>query len=152
MSLRINIEKLDYIGNQKLTSTLKAYLKSATKSLDVCVYYFTHDDLASLLIESHKKNIQVRVITDAQFATIGVIPRLKEEGIEVRSVYAVSGKMNNKFAIVDKTLLITGSGSWTYQALMNNEENIVVTNNPGFFKDYGYDKYFEQLWAKPVWK
>lgn len=38
--------------------------------------------------------------------------------------------MHHKFAIVDARLLINGSFNWTRQAVLYNQENCVITDNP----------------------
>ncbi len=38
--------------------------------------------------------------------------------------------MHHKFAVLDGTLLLNGSFNWTKNASQNNNENIMITNNP----------------------
>lgn len=38
--------------------------------------------------------------------------------------------MHHKFAIVDKCLVLNGSFNWTRQAVLQNQENCVVTDEP----------------------
>lgn len=38
--------------------------------------------------------------------------------------------MHHKFAIVDGRLLINGSFNWTRQAVLYNQENCIITDNP----------------------
>ena len=40
------------------------YLKSAKKSLDICVFTITADEIADTIIDIHKSGITVRIITD----------------------------------------------------------------------------------------
>jgi len=54
--------------------------------------------------------------------------------------------MHNKFMIVDKKFLVTGSFNWTFQAGKSNQENVIVLDG-----DYYIDKYvqeFNKLWAQ----
>ena len=37
--------------------------------------------------------------------------------------------MHHKFCVIDKTLLITGSYNWTYNAEISNAENILILRN-----------------------
>ena len=40
------------------------YIKKAKKSIDLAVFSFTNDVLAKEIIEAHKRNVNVRLITD----------------------------------------------------------------------------------------
>jgi hypothetical protein len=44
--------------------------------------------------------------------------------------------MHHKFAVVDDRILLTGSYNWTRGAADNNEENLIVTDDPRFVKPY----------------
>jgi phosphatidylserine/phosphatidylglycerophosphate/cardiolipin synthase-like enzyme len=44
--------------------------------------------------------------------------------------------MHHKFAIADQDLLLTGSYNWTRSAATENDENIVVTNNPRLVRSF----------------
>jgi cardiolipin hydrolase len=52
--------------------------------------------------------------------------------------------MHNKYAIIDESVVITGSFNWTTQAINNNQENLL------FYEDKELaDKYlkeFNKLW------
>jgi cardiolipin hydrolase len=52
--------------------------------------------------------------------------------------------MHHKFAILDKSLVVTGSFNWTYQAVKFNQENIIFYENKELAKKYS-DAY-ESLW------
>ena len=52
--------------------------------------------------------------------------------------------MHNKYAIIDESVVITGSFNWTTQAINNNQENLL------FYEDKElcakYLKEFNKLW------
>ena len=54
--------------------------------------------------------------------------------------------MHHKFAIFDRTTLVTGSYNWTRSAATQNEENIVVTDDSNLVKAFLQE--FEGLWLK----
>lgn len=45
-------------------SKIIQYIGTATKSLDVCVYFLTCNSIVKAIIDLQKKNVFVRVITD----------------------------------------------------------------------------------------
>jgi cardiolipin hydrolase len=52
--------------------------------------------------------------------------------------------MHNKYAIIDESVIVTGSFNWTTQAINNNQENLL------FYEDRElaaqYVKEFNKLW------
>jgi cardiolipin hydrolase len=43
-------------------------LEEATSSLDICMFFFTCQDLSEVIIRVHRKGVSVRVIADADMA------------------------------------------------------------------------------------
>jgi len=66
-------------------------------------------------------------------------------GIQVRHNEA-SYLMHHKFLIIDSHILITGSFNWTRQAIVGNNENLIVTTHPKLVPLYRSE--FEKLWIK----
>ena len=54
--------------------------------------------------------------------------------------------MHHKFALIDQSILITGSFNWTMQALMGNNENIIITSEPKVVNPFVEE--FGNLWEK----
>jgi cardiolipin hydrolase len=54
--------------------------------------------------------------------------------------------MHHKFAIFDRTYLVTGSYNWTRSAASYNEENIVVSDDRRLVS--AFSGTFEKLWEK----
>lgn len=57
--------------NKKVYTIKQAFisvLNSATKTLDICVFAFTDDDIANALIAAKKRKVAIRIITDNQQA------------------------------------------------------------------------------------
>jgi cardiolipin hydrolase len=57
-------------------------LEEATSSLDICMFFFTCQDLSEAVIRVHRKGVTVRVIADAEMADgCGTqIPKLRKYG------------------------------------------------------------------------
>jgi len=126
---------------------LEEHLKSATVSIDLCLYILTCHKLAEAVIERiEAADVKVRFIVDEASARLGgsMVPVLARKGAFVR-MQRSDYLMHHKFAIVDGKKLMTGSFNWTMQAAMGNHENVIVT----------YDKYLVQAFQdqfEKVWR
>jgi cardiolipin hydrolase len=52
--------------------------------------------------------------------------------------------MHHKFLVIDGRLLITGSFNWTRQAIIGNNENLVITDHADLVSAYCQE--FDRLW------
>ncbi|KAF8066380.1 cardiolipin hydrolase [Scenedesmus sp. PABB004] len=122
-------------------------LAGARASIDVCVFTITCDDIANALLAAHGRGVRVRVITDNdQAATQGSdIARLRAGGVAVETD-SDSFHMHHKFAVLDGRLLLNGSFNWTRQAVLSNQENVVLTDHPLLVSRFSQQ--FEALWRK----
>jgi len=123
-----------------------AYLRSATKSLDICVFTITDDRISMIIEDAFRSGAKVRIITDDEcMQQVGSdVKRLASIGIDTKSDNNKKAHMHHKFVIVDGTLLINGSFNWTRQASLENCENVMVTNNKEFIA--AFSKQFEAMW------
>lgn len=127
--------------------TIGRLLKNARKSVDVCVFTITDDRLADEIVEAHRRGVSLRIITDdAKSEDLGSdVNRFERAGITVR-VDRSPFHMHHKFALFDGTTLLTGSYNWTRGAARDNEENLIVTDEPRLISSFTAT--FDDLWAK----
>ena len=104
-------------------------VRQARSQIDVCVFTITDNRISEALIESHRRGVQLRVITDneKQNDEGSDVRDLERAGIEVRTDQSPH-HMHHKFAIFDQRRLLTGSYNWTRSAAMDNRENFLVTD------------------------
>ncbi|KAI7905718.1 uncharacterized protein BX663DRAFT_500657 [Cokeromyces recurvatus] len=123
-------------------------LNSAIKTIDICVYAFTDDDVANALIAAKKRGVSIKIITDNQQAAgKGADAKRLQEAYNIPyKTDRSSGYMHNKFAIIDSTTLINGSFNWSKGARFKNRENILITNIPICIKEF--QKQFDALWEE----
>ena len=129
-------------------SKMIEYLKMATKELDLCIFTLTNNALASTLLWLfEEKNVQIRIISDdANLAHMGSDLETLAGKIPVRTDHDLFAHMHNKYVIIDKRILITGSFNWTAQAVSRNNENVVVLEDEELCLRYTAD--FERLWKE----
>ena len=127
--------------------TIVRLLDQARKSVDACVFTITDDRLADALIAAKRRGVAVRVVTDdAKAEDLGSdAHRLERAGIGVR-VDRSPFHMHHKFAVVDGATLLTGSYNWTRGAANDNEENLVVVDDPRLVAPFLAA--FEKLWSR----
>jgi len=126
-----------------------SYLKSASKTLDICVFTITDDRISSAIEDAHRSGIKVRIITDDECMTQNGsdIKRLASEGIPTKTDHS-KAHMHHKFAVLDGQLLVNGSFNWTRQASIENCENVMITNNKDFVSAFA--RQFDAMWNDTV--
>lgn len=151
--------KREGAGLQKLITRLT----KAVKSIDVCLFNITSEQLTHSVLKTIDKGVKVRLIVDGSAAESSgsCVEKFRYAGAFVRSswkpestVPKISGDnpangdylMHHKFAVIDGSTLITGSFNWTMQALMGNNENIIITQDPQLVDPFKEE--FELLWKK----
>ena len=58
----------------------------------------------------------------------------------------IGSDVSNSLAIVDNSLVMTGSFNWTMQAIMGNNENVIITSVNEIVNPYVNE--FEKLWQE----
>lgn len=119
----------------------------AHKSVDCCVFTITDDRISKAIAAAHKRGVRVRIITDNDkaFDRGSDVQDLASAGVPVR-VDATDAHMHHKFGLFDGHFLLTGSYNWTRSAYRENEENVVITNDPHLVRRF--QAQFDSLWEQ----
>ncbi len=122
---------------------------TSVRSLDICVFTISDDFIADALIQAHKRNLKIRVITDNDKTEDkgSDIHRFHDEGLQVK-IDDTKHHMHHKFMVVDQKVAVTGSYNWTRSAAKFNHENLLVTRDLSVVKSF--QKEFEDLWREMV--
>ena len=142
----------------KCSSLIIREIQQAKKELLVAVYAFTSDELAAAVVQAKKRGLAVQVVIDRDFDAGNERSKgkfLEAQRVPVRRIAAIksnppvkdAGLMHQKFAILDRSTVLTGSYNWTHAAERLNDENLL------FFRDAGplaeeYRRTFLQLWER----
>lgn len=124
---------------------IRRLIGEAQRSLDICVFTITDNRIVHKLEEAMHRGVNIRVISDdLKSEDLGSdMERLETMGIDCLYDRTMA-HMHHKFAIADRSLLLTGSYNWTRSASTVNNENVLVSNN-GKLVD-SFQQEFERLW------
>lgn len=130
--------------------TIIKQISGAITQIKICVFTISDDRISHAIMTSHKKGLDIKVITDndKSFDMGSDVGRLAQAGIAVK-MDSTPNHMHHKFMVVDDRALITGSYNWTQSAARYNHENILLTKE-GRVVD-SYLKEFDQLWKEMQW-
>jgi len=133
-------------------------IEQAKQELLVAVYAFTSDDLAAAVVQAKKRGVSVQVIIDREFDAANEkskgrfleaqkIPLRRLSGIKAGALEKDAGLMHQKFAVIDRKLVFTGSYNWTHSADALNDENLLLFRDAGALAEE-YRKTFLNLWGR----
>ena len=142
----------------KCSTHILREIDQAKKELLVAVYAFTNDDLANALVQAKKRGLVVQIVVDREFDAGNEKSKgkfLEAEKIALRRVSGGrtknqdrdSGLMHQKFAVIDRRIVLTGSYNWTHAADKLNDENLLLFRDAGPLAEE-YRKAFLQLWER----
>ncbi len=123
----------------ELINNAKNYIYAPT-------FLITHKDITDALIKAKKRNIDVKIIIDANSVNTRNTKHklLRENGVLLKAEnYA--GKLHSKTIIIDDEYLIIGSMNFSNSGDNKNDENMLVIKNPNFAKNY--KQFFLYLWG-----
>ena len=117
-----------YISN--IRQVISQRLKTANKSIDVAMAWFTDPNLLAILEERQSKGILVRILLSDQPQNKKLdFSALVSLGGRVVIASASSGLMHIKLCIIDHRLTIMGSYNWTLTASRHNVELITISED-----------------------
>jgi phosphatidylserine/phosphatidylglycerophosphate/cardiolipin synthase-like enzyme len=142
----------------KCSAHILRAIDQAKKELLVAVYAFTNDDLAGALVQAKKRGVVVQVVLDREFDATNEksqskfieaqkIPLRRLSGLKSKSFDKDAGLMHQKFAVIDRSIVLTGSYNWTHSADSLNDENLLLFRDAGPLAEE-YRRAFLQLWER----
>lgn len=116
-----------------IADRISTELSQAESSIYIAVAWLTNRDLFNILVDKAKSGVTVQLLlSNDEFNQNSYLDfsRLK---IGNSVAYLVgdgkSDLMHNKFCVIDRRVVMTGSYNWSYKAEKNNHENIVITTD-----------------------
>jgi mitochondrial cardiolipin hydrolase len=122
-------------------------LRACRQSADLCVFTLSDDLISDEVLAAHRRGVTVRLITDNEkaFDRGSDVIMLRDAGVPVR-VDQSAAHMHHKFALFDGRWLLNGSYNWTRSAAAENEENLVLCNDPTLLRQFA--QAFDSLWQQ----
>jgi phosphatidylserine/phosphatidylglycerophosphate/cardiolipin synthase-like enzyme len=135
--------KADTLSGGTETALITA-IDQARISVDVAIYQLSLKNVTQSLIQAHQRDVQVRVLTDSNHLGWQQIKGLRDAGIAVKGDQR-SALMHNKFTVIDKKQVWTGSMNYTYNGAYHHDENLLKLDSIAAASTYNEE--FEQLWV-----
>ncbi len=123
------------------------------------MYALTSRKLSKALVDAKNRGVDVKVVLDHSFDAENQYSKgeyLRRKGVPVKLVSVRGewgrareweGKMHNKFAVIDRSIVITGSYNWTVTAERVNHENLLIFSNAPKVAE-AYLREFNRLWNR----
>jgi phosphatidylserine/phosphatidylglycerophosphate/cardiolipin synthase-like enzyme len=122
------------------------FIRTAQKSLDIAVFSFTHAGIARAIEDAHARGVRVRMVVDREQSQNdgSLVDEMQAAGVPLK-FGSQKGLMHNKFTILDKQALETGSYNYSYAATSYNAENQLYLKDTNIIDRFQKD--FEKLWG-----
>ncbi|HEU5316744.1 MAG TPA: phospholipase D-like domain-containing protein [Chloroflexota bacterium] len=126
-----------FASEENPTQRIVQAIREARSSVDFLAFSFTHDPMGDALIERQRAGVKVRGVfettgSDTRFSEYG---RLKAAGLEVYkdgNPYV----MHHKVFVIDGHLTVFGSFNFSDNAADDNDENLLIVDDPQFAQPF----------------
>ena len=122
---------------------LIAAMDKAQISIDMAIYELSLKNVTQSLIRAHQRGVNVRVYTDTDHFAWSEFKKLVKAGIALKGDKR-SALMHNKFTVIDKKQVWTGSMNYTYNGAYHHNENLLRLDS--IEAALNYSEEFAQLW------
>jgi competence ComEA-like helix-hairpin-helix protein len=126
-------------------------LDKANKNIDMALFVFSDQKIANILQNRHNQIVEIRALIEPQFAYRFYSEALDMMGLALSDnckyeidnnpwqnpittvgvpTLATGDLLHHKFAVIDNQTVITGSHNWSEAANHNNDETLIIIENP----------------------
>ena len=114
---------------------LVAAIDAARVSVDAAIYDLDLFDVRDALIDAHSRGLSVRVVAESDYLDEMAMQGLIDAGIEVLGDRR-EGLMHNKFMVIDRDEVWTGSMNFTVNGAYRNNNNLIRVRSSRLAEDY----------------
>ncbi len=123
-------------------------LQTAQQSIDFAAFTFTSQPISQLLIDKFQAGVQVQGIYEKRQVSAGADESYNLLTQDKLPVLFDGNRytLHDKFFVIDRQIVVTGSFNFTAAANEENDENLLIIHNPGIAEQYYQE--FLKLWHK----
>ncbi len=134
-------------------NALISALNGAQMSIDAALYEMNSQPITDALIAAKQRGVNVRVVTDGDAgmdAPDTTITQLELQDIPVISDGARGAEMHDKFIVIDRSYVWTGSTNLTHNGIYKQNNNAILIRSSKLSQNYTTE--FEELFNKQFGK
>jgi phosphatidylserine/phosphatidylglycerophosphate/cardiolipin synthase-like enzyme len=119
-------------------------IRQVRVSVDVAAQQLDLWSLRDALIAAHRQGVQVRIVTESDYMDGEEIQELIQAGIPVLGDRG-EGLMHDKFMVLDRQEVCTGSMNFTVNGAYRNDNNLICIRSKNMADDYTTE--FEEMFV-----
>ena len=120
-------------------------IRAARVSVDAAIYELDLWSIRDALLDAHKRGLSVRVVAETDYLDTPEMQALIQAGIGVRDDNN-EGLMHNKFVVIDRQVVWTGSMNYTISETYRNNNNLLRLRSSQLAADYTTE--FEEMFVE----
>jgi phosphatidylserine/phosphatidylglycerophosphate/cardiolipin synthase-like enzyme len=120
-------------------------IRKARVSVDMAMHFLNLWSIRDALIETHRRGVPVRVVTESDNLDVDEIIELKEAGIPVLGDRR-EGRMHNKFVVIDRQEVWTGSINLSVMGAYYHDNNLLHLKSAPIAENYTVE--FEEMFLE----
>lgn len=124
-----------HLNRNGLDTLLVEAIDSARLSVDAAVYDLNLFTVRNALIDAHQRGVTVRIVAESDQLDRQELQDLKDAGIPVLGDRRES-LMHNKFIIIDRQEVWTGSMNYTFNGIYDNDNNLLQVRSSKIAANY----------------
>jgi len=122
---------------------LATAIRTARASVDMAVLQLDLWSIRDALLDAHRRGVTVRVVTDSDYLDEVEIQDLLQAGVSVLGDRR-EGLMHNKFVVIDRQEVWTGSMNFTISETYRNNNNLIRIRSTKLAENYTNE--FEEMY------
>lgn len=159
---------------QTSSGLISTAIAGTKETVDMALFVYSDQFISTILEERQQDNVQIRTLVDPQFAYRDYSSTLDMWGLQstqdcktgkssawkqpIKTVgipnLPTGDTLHHKFAILDRSLILTGSHNWTHAANHTNDETLAAIQNETVAAHYQreYDRLYHDATFGPTAK